>query len=732
MVGVALALLAAYAYNQLAQPTYEVQASILVEEGNKQPGERSALQELDFANGNNVLESEMEILRSRRLMQQVVQTLGLSTVYQRPGRFSAQDLYGKSPVQLTFLHTLRGQHVLNIVLQDTASFAVRAADGTLTRHAFGRPISDSLGTWQLNATASLRGFEGGEVRIRTSSPEAVVQAYQKLLDIELINKVAPAIRLQIKDQVPQRGIDVLNQLIAAYNNASATEKNKLTANALQFIDSRLGSLRGELNQAESAVTGYRSQQGLADVASQSQIVLENTQANDTRLNTAQVQLAVVESIERYLRNPQPAATVPTTLGITDEALNNLVGRLTSLQLQRETLLTTTPAGNPLFKPLDSEIQTTQLAIRTSVQNIKASLLTTIRELRSFNSGFKSSIKSMPGQEQQLVNRKRQLTIKENLYNYLLQKREEAALSYAATLTNSRTIDSAYVLPSRLASRWLSYLVALVLGLVVPAGLLQAQAGLSTRLTTRAEIEAATRVPVLAELALDERDQVGLGALQAPSVLAEQLRGLRTRLMLAPPSGPAASQVVLVTSSVSGEGKSFLSAHLAASFAQAGHATVLVDLDLRRPKLSHRLGLSGSHLGASDFLAGQADWPATVQPTAISPNLSFIGSGTQLATPDLLEGPQLAKLLAELRGAYRHIVLDSPPLHLVADALLLAQASDCTLYVVRQGVTNQEELGFIEELRQQEQLPKLRLIFNGIDSQKFGYGYQYDNQYLRPA
>ena len=734
VAGVALALLGAYLYAQLVQPSYEVRASLLVEGEKKTPAEKSALQELDLATTPKVVESEMEILKSRRLMLGVVRDLQLGTLYQQRNRLGARDLYNRSPVQFALVPARSSprQHVLNIVLKDQASFYVAAANGDLTAYPFGRPVSDSIGTWQLTPVPAFALPTGSRLRIVARDPDLVVAAYQKALELDLINKIAPAISLQIKDEVPQRGMDVLNQLMAAYNGAATAAKNKLTANTLHFIDSRLASLRGELSQAEADEAGYRSQQGLTDIASQSQVYLENAQANDSRLNEAQVQLAVVSTIERTLRDPRPAATVPTALGITDATLSSLVEKLTELHAQRERLLTTTPENNPLFNPLNSEILATQLAIRSSVKNIKASLLATVRELESFNSRFESSIKRVPGQERQLVGKKRQLTIKENLYTYLLQKREEASLSYAATLDDARIIDSAYVLPSKWPNRWLFYALAAIVGLVVPAALLQVKDALSTKITTRAEIERATRAPVLAELAFEKEPGPGpmVAPLPATSVLAEQVRGLRTRLPALLPDQPA-GRVVLVTSSVSGEGKSFVSAHLAVSLAGTGQRTVLVDLDLRRPGMANLFGLANDHAGVSDFLTERVAWPAIVQPTTVSPNLNLIASGTFPAA-DLLEGPRLGELLTSLRGAYHHVVLDSPPLHLVADALLLAQASDLTLYVVRQGVTDQDELAFIEELNRQKSLPKLHLIFNGIDCRRYGYGYAYDRRYLKSA
>ena len=582
-------------------------------------------------------------------------------------------------------------------------------------------------------TPALARFAGRRLRVVVREPEAVVTAYQKALTVELLDKVAPVISLQIQDAVPRRGAAVLNRLMAAYNQAAQAEKSRLTTNTLRFIDSRLVALRDELGRAEADVEGYRSQRGLTDLTSQSQAFVEDVQANDSRLNAARVQLAVVENLEQYLRHPSSSTTMPAALGINDPTLNSLLEKLTSLRLERERLAAAAPENNPLFRPLDYGIRSTELAISNSVKNMKASLTATIRELQAFNNRVKSAIKSIPEQERQLAGKNRQLLIKEKLYTYLLQKREEAALSYATTLTDARIIDRAYALPLKWTTRrWLLYALALGFGLLAPIAFLRAKDSWSPRLTTRTELKRLAQTPVLAELPLAAH--AARPQDQAAPALAEQVRNMRSQLYYLQQTLPAdTGQVVLVTSSVSGEGKSFVSAHLAASLADAGQKTVLVDLDLRRPKLTALFGLAADHAGVSDFLSGRAAYSAAVQPTAVSANLHLVGSGRQPAAAlNLLATPRLDELVAGLRGAYDVIVLDTPPLHLVADALLAARTSDITLYVVRQGFTEKQELDFIEEVSQQGHLPRMHLIFNGVDGRRYGYGYSYDKRYLYPA
>ena len=544
--------------------------------------------------------------------------------------------------------------------------------------------------------------------------------------MSLSNKLATTVVLSLDDAVPQRGKDILNRLIFNYNLAGILEKNRKTKSTLDFLDQRLATLSGELTGAEKGIENFKSSQGLTDISSDSKISLENMQANDTQLNEVNVKLSVIEGIERYINSSQNSGKAPATLGITDPALTSLIEKLAQLQLQRDQLLATTPETNPDFEPINRQIATTRAAIKENVKNIKSSLVNTKQKLQTFNSGFESSIKNIPTQERQYVSLKRQQAIKESLYTYLLQKREEVSVNYASTLTNDRIVDHAYAGPAK-SKKSIAFAVALVLGIGLPAGLIYGRNSFTNKITTLQEIKDAIEIPVIAELPF-EATQNPIVINNSATAISEQFRTLRTKMHYLF-GEKEHGRVTLLTSSVPGEGKSFVSGNLALALAYSDRKTVLLELDLRKPQLTKNFNLPQNHPGLTDYITGKANLPAIIQASGIEPNLDLISSGTLVNNPsELLERKQLKELILNLRNIYDDIIIDSPPVHLVPDAMILSHLTDLTFYMIRQGFTEKTELNFIKELNDQKQLNNISLIFNGIQRIKYGYGYKYNDKY----
>ncbi|MGI4020898.1 MAG: GumC family protein [Janthinobacterium lividum] len=730
VIGLILALTAAFFYVQMAQPYYEVKATLLIKDDKKMPDQKSALDKIDLLNSATIIENEIEILKSKQLISQVVQDLQLGTIYQKKDGLSYQDLYQSSPVKLTLINSTGNlsQGIVNLAIKNDQSFSLILPNGKSKDFSYKSTFKNNFGIWKLEPTKALTQYKGATIKITLLDPDKLALRYQTAIDASLPNKLTTAVVLSIWDEVPQRGKDILNRLIYNYNLAATSEKKRETKSTLDFIDQRLASLNDELTAAEKGIAGFKSSRGITDISADSKISLENMQANDTRLNEVNVQLSVIDGIERYVNSSQNSGRAPATLGITDPALSSLIEKLSTLQLQRERLLATTPETNPDFEPINRQIVTTRAAIKENVRNIKSSLLNTQGKLQSFNSRFESSIKNIPTEERQYVSKKRQQESKESLYTYLLQKREEMSVTYASTLTDDRIVDQAYAGPAKDQKKSLIYAAAMLLGLGLPAGLIYARNSFSDKITTLQEIKDAVSIPVLSELPFElSQNPVVTNDLNS-NVLVEQFRSLRTKLYYLF-GEKEHGRVTLLTSSVAGEGKSFVSTNLATSLANADRKTVILELDLRKPKVAETFNLSKEHVGISDFLKGNATQTDIIQACGLVPNLDIISSGTIVQNPsELLEKKQLKDLISSLRNTYDDIIIDSPPVHLVPDAMILSRLTDITLYVIRQGFTEKAELDFIKELYQQKQLPNINLIFNGIERAKYGYGYHYSNNY----
>lgn len=730
VIGLILAFTAAFLYTKITSPVYEIKAALQIKDEKKAPDQQSALHEIDLVNSAKLIENEIEVLKSKQLISQVVQDLQLAVNYQKKDGLSSHDLYQASPVKFTLLKPTRNYQdaSLSLVIKDKNSFLLILPDGIQKALLFKESYQDSFGTWKLEPTKNLAKFSGETIKITLTDPEITALQYQKAIDVTLSNKLATTVSLSLNDAVPQRGKDILNRLIANYNAAAGIEKRQETKSTLDFLNKRIDSLGLDLTDVEQQLENFKSSRSLTtDISEDSKISLQNLQANDTRLNEVNVQLSVIEGIERYVNSAQNTGKAPAALGIADAALSNLIEKLASLQLQRERLLATTPETNPDFEPINRQIAITRTAIKENVKNIKSSLLSTRNKLQSYNSGFETSIKNIPTQERELVSIKRQQAIKENLYNYLLQKREEVSVSYASILTNDRIVDQAYSRGVPKSKKSSVFAVALFLGLCLPTGLIYVRNSFSNKITTPQEIKDKLDIPVIAELPFEvSKNSIVMNS--NITAISEQFRSLRTKMHYMYGEKECA-RVTLLTSSIPGEGKSFVSSNLALALACSDRKTIILELDLRKPQLTTTFNLSGHHLGITDYILGKASLSDIIQASNFDDNLSFIGSGTHVNNPsELLERKQLKGLIIELQNSYNDIIIDSPPVHLVPDALILSRLADQTFYIIRQGFTSRAELSFIKELNEQKQLVKINLIFNGIERIKYGYGYEYNNKY----
>jgi tyrosine-protein kinase Etk/Wzc len=706
-------------------PVYNIQAKLSIKDDQKSTSTaKAALQELDILKSPKIIENEVAIIKSRPLMEQVVKEMDIWVKYKTSINYSYKDLYTTSPVHFQLIKAGKKikSRTFDITIKDARSFTLKNEDGSSQSFAFNTPLKNKLGTWTLKPTDEINDFVGKDIQINVEKPEEVVTDYQQLITVTL-DKSAPIVGLQVSDEVPERGLAILNALIAAYQVSNIKDKNKETQSTLKFIDTRLASLTGELTNVEKDVENYKSSIGLTDISSQSQLYLDNVQLNESKLNVVNIQLNVINGIERYV-NSSNSSTAPATLGIADPGLVSLVEQLTRLQLQRNRLLATTPEENPIFAPINSQIHSTKDAIKSKVDGIKSSYLTTRKQLQSFNSGIETSIKHIPGQERQYVSIKRQQGIKENLYVYLLQKREEVALSYASTLTDARTVEEPYYDEPKSNKKY-PIAIALLGGLLLPIGLIAGRNTIKNVVLNKHELEMATGVPVICELSHSESKAPIVVLNRASYAIGEQIRSLRTNLLQVN-NRKGKAKVTLFTSSIAGEGKSFVTSNIGTSLAASGKKTIILELDLRKPKITKIFDLDNTQPGLSDLLNGEATREEVIQPSGVHPNLFVMKSGAIPYNPsELLESAEMEQLINDLRFEFDNILIDSPPLRLVTDALILAPLCDICLYMVRHNYTSKSELNFIQEVYQAKKLPNMHLVFNGVHmDQRYGYSVDY--------
>jgi tyrosine-protein kinase Etk/Wzc len=692
--------------------------------------QNSTEQQLDPIDKPVIVENEIEVMQSKKLIYQVVNELQLWTTYSQKKGLATKDLYNQSPVKFKFIqqdgNIAPAGEKMEILIKDSNTFNYKDAAGKSSVYKFSSPVKSSFGTWQLDPTPKLQNFIDSAITISIQDPDLVADGYQSNIKVALENKDAPFVNLTTSDMVPQRGKDILNSLMSLYLQYAIQDKNKLSQKTLKFVDFRLDSLERELNTIEKKIEDFKSSHGMTDIVAQAQSYRDINSANMRSVNDVEVQLGVLNSMEKYASASQNTEKLPVASGIvSDPSIVSLYDKLSDLQIKRSQLLATTTENNPMFIAVDQQYATLKADFTEKIKAAKASLLAQKSQLGTFSKGVESTLKTVPLQSREIGALQRLQVSKENIYKFLLEKREQVALRYASSVSDSEVVDDAHAGKVKWPIPAVIYAVALLLGLAAAAGILYIRESLNDLIISRKQIEDETNISILGELSYQDIDQqIVVSEGRSKFAIGEQFRVLRTNLFHLHGNNDG-GRVTLFTSSVSGEGKSFVSSNLAVTLAYASRKTIILEMDLRKPKVSVNFGLDPERPGISNFLAEEVkDISKLIQKSGI-PGLDVLSCGSILPNPsELLEKDKLDEMIAILKESYDDIIIDSPPIHLVTDALIIARVADASLYVVRQGYTHKYELEFVNEIDETKRFNKFTIVFNGVKQGASGYGYGY--------
>ncbi|TAE32277.1 MAG: polysaccharide biosynthesis tyrosine autokinase [Cytophagales bacterium] len=727
LLSVGLVLAGAYVYLLYQAPTYTSKASLLIKDEKKGLDTDNMMKELEIFAPKKIMENETEILKSYTLMGRVVDQLHLNIAYFQETSFGMREVYQKSPIWLVIESPTpalyQAEDPIKITFDNAQTVRI---DG----HAY--PVNASVQTIYGRMRVFPRvqvNAETEPVFVRVATPTETVTNVLRVLKAEPTSKASTVIALSIETPVPDKGEVILNKLIDEYNQAAVNDKNRVASNTLTFIEDRLKLVARELETVEKNVERYKSAQGITDLSTQAKSFLETVQRNDSELGGVSVQLAALGELEDYLKSqPGNRNGAPATVGLNDPTLLKLIQEANALEAQRTELLQTVPEQNPLVRALDEQIKSVKVSISDNVRTMRMMLTTAKEQFSSTNQEIENAIKAIPVKERVLMNISRQQAIKNDLYTYLLTKREETAVSYAATISDSRIVDAARsdAKPVK-PNKPLIYVLFGLLGLLFPVGVMAGRDAINNRVIRRSEVEETTQAPILGEIIRKRQPESLVVSDRENSVIAEQIRSLRTNLNFLR-NRDEKSQVLLFTSSINGEGKSFLSLNLGASLGLMNARTVILEMDLRKPKLRDSLNFTNS-AGLSNYLIGESTIDEIVRP--INDNYFIIPSGPIPPNPsELLGSPRLAQLIAELRERYDYVVIDAPPIGLVTDAQLIAPFADTTLYIVRHNVTPKQYLKMIDMLYRERRFPNLNVILNAVgEGEANYYSYLSKNTYV---
>jgi capsular exopolysaccharide synthesis family protein len=499
-----------------------------------------------------------------------------------------------------------------------------------------------------------------------------------------------------------------------------------------FVEDRLEIVSHDLDSIEKKVQQFKSGRNAVDISTQGQLFLQNVSENDQKLSEVNMQLSVLDQVQKFVDNSDNSngGIVPSTLGVSDPMLSQLLDRLYTSELEYDKLKKTVGENNPNLVAVEDRIKKIKPSILDNIRSQKQSLVATKQNLFATNNAYNSILQTVPQKERQLLDISREQQIKSDIYSFLLRKREESNLAYASTVSNNKVVDDAQASPNPVSpKKYLIYLVSIVVFLGISIAIITIRESFTGKVLYRSEVESRTSIPIIGEVAFDKSKNPIVIEAGKRSFVAEEFRKLRISLSFL--GIDSAHKKILVTSSISGEGKSFIAANLAVSLALTGKKVVLVDMDLNNPTLSKILNVE-PQAGVTEFLTGEKDPEEIIKVNEEHQNLFFIPSGSLPENPsELLSNGKVKDLIDYLENIFDLVIIDTSPLVLVTDGYILTGLCDATLYVVRHKYTPKMLIKRIDENNHINPINNPAIIFNGVKSRGFfknNYGYGYDYVY----
>lgn len=745
LASVIVALVLGFFYSRTQSNVYELNTNILVVDQSKSGGmnEVSMLKQLDiFGSGSSLsmVNNENEVIKSTALMKRVVNELELHTNYTSTSFLKKIDLYTDAP------YYVRMDSMSLVHLQSALVLDIEPIDGGLSIKGSYKDTTFRQKIKQLPAllntpagviSISLRQgktLPGEDIQVTISNPSGVARYLAtKALTTE-VTKQVDVINLTIKVSNVQKGKDILNTLTDIYNQDAIEQINRSANNTAEFIDSRLKLLSGELSEVESNVENYKQENQLTNINTDAELYLKRNDEFDQKRITVETQISLIKFIEDFINKPANRYALIPNLGLTDVGLVAVIQKYNELLMTRERVADGSSEENPTLRNLNQQILSSRKAIQVSIANSRKGLEISKRELDQQNRMAVSKIRDLPRQEREFIEIKRQQQVKESLYLFLLQKREEASLTMAVTVPKARILntpdDAAQVGPRTK----IIMAIFFILGLAFPLLIVFIKDMINTSVTSRAQIEKLTDVPILSELGHNATGEIIINHASNTDTNAELFRLLRTKLQfILDPT----QKVILVTSTEPGEGKSYLSINLAISLSMAGKKAIILGLDLRKPQLKKHFKLEDEALGLSTYLSGhETDYKKLIQRVHVSdyPTLDILTAGVIPPNPnELLMNERLDLLIAALRKEYDYIIIDTAPVGAVSDTFLIDRVADISLYICRMDYSDKRNLDFLNHVKAEKTLKRPYLVINDLNMEsKYyyhrGYSFGYGNYY----
>lgn len=742
---------AAHIYLRYATPIYQAAAKLLIKE--EQNGRRgNSIQSsanLGIISNSNGIDNEMEILKSRTLAQQAVYDLKLYTTYHHEGRIKDHLIYGEQEVNvdmdyehlkklnapMSFKITREGRnyHVVGTYFVPIDDNSYNPGPVTVDKVITALPatLGTRVGMVKFTQNGNYMLRDGESLKVTMIAPEIAAGKYVGSLSVSPSTKATSIAQLVITDEIPQRAIDYLKQLAIVYNRQANEDKNQIAVRTEQFINQRLEKINAELGNTEGQLENYKKRNNMVQLSMNASTAFSNADSYAQKLNEANTQVALLDELTKYMNEPsnkhQP---IPSNVGLNDASATSLINKYNEIALQRNQLLHSASESSPTVTPLTSQLDDLQASIKRAMSQARAGLNIQRNSIASQQGKYQGQISNTPEQERILTQIGRQQEVKSGLYLMLLQKREENSISLAATADKGKLIDNPVFAGKVTPKDSIILMIAFGLGLAIPALILFLLAFFRYKIEGHDDVAKLTKLPIIADVAIASdraKTKAGIVVHENKNNLMEEIfRSLRTNLQFLMKEH---DKVILMTSTTSGEGKTFIASNVAISFALLGKKVVLVGLDIRKPRLAELFEIDDHHHGITNLLIKDNitwdDVNKQIVNSGVNSNLDLLMAGPVPPNPgELVTRKSLEETMDILKEHYDYIVIDTAPIGLVTDTLALGRIANATVYVCRADYTQKSSFGLINGLAYEKKMPNMSIVLNGVDLSKKKYGYYY--------
>lgn len=752
VASIIICLCGAKIYLQKQTPVYRIQATIMINDDQKGSFNnqiQTFQQDFGIMSTTGGLDNELEVLRSKSMIKQAVMDLGLHTRYSIDNGFfkPATVLYGSYPIKVI----INREDVER--LNHAVSFRITQPNETSYIISYNRydkekgevievveevnSLPCTLNT-HIGRLALVKGdmpalAPNKELKVTIVPPIQVARGCLGALSIAPTSKTTSVAYISYLDVNKPRAVDFVNQLIVAYNRENNNAKNFVALKTEEFIEKRLEKVAAELDEAEEQVAQYKRSAGLINLSGEAQKVMQRSTEYEKQQVDIATQLKLMNFLHEYVNDPKNnLQPIPANVGLENEDLTSLISRYNEIVMERTNLLRTASESNPTIIEVTTIANLMFSSIKTSIETLQSSLEIKKADFERQAKKYDSKLGNAPTQEKILAGYERQLEVKSGLYMMLLQKREENSIALAATADNAKIIDAALANDAPVSpNRRMIWLIALAIGTIIPIATIYIMELLRYKIEGRNDLEKLTKIPVLGDVPISQGAKSSKNTIvvneNANDLMAETFRGIRTNLQFILDSPE--KKIIQFTSSIAGEGKTFVSSNLAVSMALLGKKILLIGLDIRKPRLAEMFNLADRKRGITLFLSGDANDKNLlldqIMPSGINPNLDILPAGVIPPNPaELLSRKNLDKAMEYLKEVYDYIILDTAPVGLVSDTLIISRVTDATVYICRADYTPKSYLDLANSLRKENKLKNLSIVLNGIDMVKKKYGYYY--------